>query len=87
MHIGDAWAELMRRLGYQRYGAQGGDWGSTVSTALAIGHPEELAGIHLNMVTAFPDRASRGGDLTEQEQAALTFVREVRAAFRPLRQD
>ncbi len=32
-HIGDAWAELMRRLGYQRYGAQGGDWGSTVTTA------------------------------------------------------
>ena len=63
----------MGRLGYQRYGAQVGDWGATVTTALAIRHPEPLAGIRLNMVTAFPDRAARAshGDLTPQEQAAL----------------
>ena len=73
-HIADAWAELMGRLGYQRYAAQGGDWGSTVTTALAIRHPERLAGIHLNMVTAFPDRAARGAGLTEREQAALASL-------------
>jgi pimeloyl-ACP methyl ester carboxylesterase len=73
-HIADAWAELMGRLGYRRYAAQGGDWGATVTTALAIRHPEHLAGIHLNMVTAFPDRAARGGDLTEREQAALASL-------------
>jgi epoxide hydrolase len=72
--IADAWAELMGRLGYQRYAAQGGDWGSTVTTALAIRHPEPLAGIHLNMVTAFPDRAALGADLTEREQAALAAL-------------
>ncbi len=65
----------MRRLGYRRYAAQGRDWGSTVTTALAIRHPEQLAGIHLNMVTVFPDRAARGSeDLTEQEQAALASL-------------
>jgi epoxide hydrolase len=75
-NIADAWAELMGRLGYQRYAAQGGDWGATVTTALAIRHPGPLAGIHLNMVTAFPDRAARGSqeDLTPQEQAALASL-------------
>ncbi len=73
-HIADAWAELMGRLGYQRYAAQGGDWGSTVTTALAIGHPEQLAGIHLNMPVTFPDRAARGDDLTEREQGALASL-------------
>jgi pimeloyl-ACP methyl ester carboxylesterase len=74
-HIADAWAELMGRLGYQRYAAQGGDWGSTVTTALAIRHPEPLVGIHLNMVTVFPDRAALGSeDLTPQEQAALASL-------------
>jgi epoxide hydrolase len=74
-HIADAWAELMGRLGYQRYAAQGGDWGATVTTALAIRHPGPLAGIHLNMVIAFPDRAARdGADLTPQEQAALASL-------------
>jgi pimeloyl-ACP methyl ester carboxylesterase len=73
--IAAAWHELMRRLGYRRYAAQGGDWGSTVTTALAIRHPEQLAGIHLNMVTVFPDRAARGSeDLTEREQAALASL-------------
>jgi epoxide hydrolase len=70
----DAWHELMRRLGYRRYGAQGGDWGSTVTTALAIRHPERLVGIHLNMVTTFPDRAALGADLTGREQAALASL-------------
>jgi pimeloyl-ACP methyl ester carboxylesterase len=44
-----AWAELMDRLGYRRYGAQGGDWGSAVTSALARFDHGHLAGIHLNM--------------------------------------
>ncbi len=66
----DAWDELMARLGYARYGAQGGDWGAQVTTALGMRHPGHLAGIHLNMPIAFPDPAS-GGELTPREQAAL----------------
>ncbi len=47
--IAAAWAELMARLGYGRYGAQGGDWGAAVTSALGRHDPGHLAGIHLNM--------------------------------------
>jgi pimeloyl-ACP methyl ester carboxylesterase len=46
--IAQAWAELMRRLGYERYGAQGGDWGSAISSQLGEIDPEHVCGIHLN---------------------------------------
>jgi pimeloyl-ACP methyl ester carboxylesterase len=69
-HTADAWDQLMARLGYARYGAQGGDWGAQVTTALGMRHPGHLAGIHLNMPVAFPDPAS-AGELTPREQAAL----------------
>jgi len=69
-HTADAWDQLMARLGYARYGAQGGDWGAQVTTALGMRHPDRLAGIHLNMAIAFPDPAS-AGELTPREQAAL----------------
>jgi pimeloyl-ACP methyl ester carboxylesterase len=68
--IARAWDALMVRLGYQRYGAQGGDWGAAVTGALAIERPERLAGIHVNMATVGPDRDTFG-DLTLAEQKAL----------------
>jgi pimeloyl-ACP methyl ester carboxylesterase len=68
--IADAWDELMTRLGYARYGAQGGDWGSAVTSALGIRHPDHLAGIHLNMLIAGPGPDDQA-DLTEKEKAAL----------------
>ena len=74
-HIAKAWAELMRRLGYERYGAQGGDWGSAVTTALGQHDPEHCVGIHLNMVPAGPGRSS-AEDLTPQETAALAALAE-----------
>ena len=40
----------MSRLGYQRYGAQGGDWGSIISRELGLADPEHVAGVHLNML-------------------------------------
>jgi pimeloyl-ACP methyl ester carboxylesterase len=46
--VGRAWATLMDRLGYQRYGAQGGDWGAGVSRALAAAAPSHVVGVHLN---------------------------------------
>jgi pimeloyl-ACP methyl ester carboxylesterase len=48
--IADLWVELMAALGYQRFVAQGGDFGAGVSTALALRHPERLFGIHLNYI-------------------------------------
>ena len=49
-------AKLMDRLGYDRYGAQGGDWGSGVAAWLARDHPDSVIGIHLNMVGGGPPR-------------------------------
>ncbi len=52
--IASAWVELMKRLGYTRWAAQGGDWGAVVTTALGALQPEGLLGIHLNTQYAFP---------------------------------
>ncbi|WP_213816600.1 epoxide hydrolase family protein [Glaciihabitans sp. dw_435] len=52
--IAAAWVELMNRLGYEKWTAQGGDWGSVVTTALGAMQPEGLLGIHLNSQYAFP---------------------------------
>jgi pimeloyl-ACP methyl ester carboxylesterase len=65
-----AWATLMARLGYDRYGAQGGDWGSAVTTQLGRIDAEHLAGIHLNMPVVSPSSLSFE-DLTEIETAAI----------------
>ena len=56
--IAQAWAELMPRLGYKRYVAQGGDWGSMVTICIGIQDPANCVGIHLNM----PIATARSGD-------------------------
>jgi len=53
-HIGRAWAELMRRLGYTRWVAQGGDWGAVISTAMGRQAPPGMLAIHLNLPAAIP---------------------------------
>jgi pimeloyl-ACP methyl ester carboxylesterase len=68
--IGTAWAELMARLGYDRYGAQGGDWGAGVTATIGAQDTVHCMGIHLNMVMAFPDPETMN-DLTDQEKSAL----------------
>ncbi|HEY1739238.1 MAG TPA: epoxide hydrolase, partial [Acidimicrobiia bacterium] len=57
--VAEAWAALMARLGYARYGAQGGDWGSMISTQVAVVDPAHVAGIHVNMLLAFPPDPSK----------------------------
>ena len=68
--IAGAWAELMDRLGYGRYGAQGGDWGAMVTATLGAQDPDHVAGIHLNMPLAAPGALDLT-DLTAAEQSAL----------------
>ena len=68
--VGDAWSVLMQRLGYQRYVAQGGDWGSAVTTAIGVQDPDHCLGIHLNMVSARPDPDTMD-DLTELEKRGI----------------
>jgi pimeloyl-ACP methyl ester carboxylesterase len=70
--IADAWVEVMEALGYERFGAQGGDWGSSVTTCIGAQHPDRCLGIHLNMVTVGP--AKDGGELTPTEEAALASL-------------
>jgi pimeloyl-ACP methyl ester carboxylesterase len=72
--IASAWAELMKRLGYEWYVAQGGDWGAAVTTDIAISDPEHCHGIHLNMVTVGPD-SSTMDSLTEREKDALAGLK------------
>src|SRR5215470_2168070 len=72
--MGLAWAELMRRLGYTRYVAQGGDVGAAVTDAMGRQAPVGLVGIHLNLLrTALGDPSSLPAE-TEQERAALAAL-------------
>ncbi|HYY07780.1 MAG TPA: alpha/beta fold hydrolase [Actinomycetota bacterium] len=68
--IADAWIELMARLGYERFGAQGTDWGTSISSLVGRRDREHVAGIHLMPPLAPPDPASFD-DLTAAERAAL----------------
>lgn len=89
--IAHAWAELMRRLGYAHYVAQGGDWGSPVSSAMARHEVAGLLGIHINLPAAVPSEiaaALAGGGpapagLSDKERAAFnaldTFYKMYRA--------
>ncbi|MFF0520648.1 epoxide hydrolase family protein [Actinomadura nitritigenes] len=70
--VARAWAELMRRLGYDRYGAQGGDTGSLVSPELGRVAPENVVGVHVNGSLGFPTFAPDETEgLTEAERARL----------------
>ena len=67
--IAAAWAEVMRRLGYTRWAAHGGDWGAVVTTLLAKAQPEGLLGIHLTTPYAFPEETP--AHLSPEEQHAM----------------
>jgi len=68
--IGRMWGTLMSRLGYDRYVAQGGDWGSMITQNIALTETTHCAGIHTNMPIVAPDPETMD-NLTPQEQAAL----------------
>jgi len=76
--VAQAWAELMRRLGYTRYVAQGGDVGASVTDAMGRQAPGGLAGIHMNLLVT----ALGGGAMpteSEQERAAADALATFRA--------
>jgi epoxide hydrolase len=67
--IATTWVQLMSRLGYQRYGAQGGDWGSAVTTSIGAQDPEHCAGIHITLAMASAPKMD--GEPTPEEARAL----------------
>jgi pimeloyl-ACP methyl ester carboxylesterase len=75
--VARAWAELMRRLGYERYGAQGGDWGAFVAPAVGRAEPDHVVGVHVNAATMgfIPF-----GPVAEEELATFTDVEKERLA-------
>jgi pimeloyl-ACP methyl ester carboxylesterase len=90
--IARAWAELMQRLGYTRYVAQGGDWGSPISSAMARQAAAGLLGVHINLPATVPPEAAAalgGGPapagLSEKERAVLdalmTFGKKGNLAY------
>ena len=82
-HIARAWIELMKRLGYTRYVAQGGDWGNAVTELMALQAPPGLLGIHTNMPAAVPAEISKAvnsgqtpAGLSADEAHAFNQVRD-----------
>ncbi len=72
VRVARAWAELMRRLGYERYGAQGGDTGALVSPELGRIDPAHLAGVHVNNLLTFP--SGQLDDLSDADQGRLKLM-------------
>ena len=77
--IATAWTQLMKRLGYQRFVAQGGDWGNAVSEVMALQAPPELLGIHTNMAATVPPEISKA--LAQGAPAPAGLSAEERRAW------
>jgi pimeloyl-ACP methyl ester carboxylesterase len=82
VRIARAWIELMRRLGYTRYVAQGGDWGNAVTEQMALAKPAGLLGIHTNMPATVPPEISRALQIGGPPPAGLSA--EERTAYEVL---
>ncbi|MGY2339451.1 epoxide hydrolase family protein [Pseudomonas sp. SDO5532_S415] len=77
--IAQVWAQLMQRLGYPQYVAQGGDWGGPITGAMARQAPAELRGIHLNLPATIPPEA--GAALAVAGPAPTSFDPQERATY------
>jgi len=77
--VARAWDSLMGRLGYQRYGAQGGDWGSAISRELGVIVPEQMIGVHLNMLSPYVS-GDLPADLSDSDRARVERLGRFRLA-------
>jgi pimeloyl-ACP methyl ester carboxylesterase len=80
--IARAWTVLMKRLGYTRFVAQGGDWGNAITERMALQEPPELIGIHTNMPATVPDDVAKA--LKYGEPAPSGLSADERAAWEQL---
>ena len=75
--IADLWAKLMtENLGYQRFGAQGGDWGASITARLGFAYPEQVAGIHVTAVSSASMSPDLGAGTRELSESELTLLEE-----------
>jgi hypothetical protein len=75
--VARAWVQLMQRLGYDRYGAHGNDFGSQVSPEVGRNDPEHVVGVHVTQLFSFPSGdPSEFADLSDEDQAALGFLEQ-----------
>jgi pimeloyl-ACP methyl ester carboxylesterase len=72
IRIATAWIALMKRLGYEQYVAQGGDWGNAVTEQMALQTPPGLLGIHTNMPATLPDEIAKALAGTEPQPTGLS---------------
>jgi pimeloyl-ACP methyl ester carboxylesterase len=81
--IATAWNDLMLALGYDRYFAQGGDWGSGVTLEIARQNLGACAAVHSNMVLALPDPATMGdlSDLEKRAAARMQYYQEKESGY------
>jgi pimeloyl-ACP methyl ester carboxylesterase len=74
-HVARGWAELMSRLGYERYGAQGGDTGAMISPQLGRINPDHIVGVHVNNLLTFPTgQPGELDDLSDADQKRLELM-------------
>jgi len=77
--VAGLWHKLAQEFGLTRYAAQGGDWGSVVTSWLALDHPGDLAAIHLNMVGLRPWVGSASLPVSAEEKAWIDAAQRARA--------
>jgi pimeloyl-ACP methyl ester carboxylesterase len=77
--VAAALAELMGHLGYERYGAQGGDWGASIAVWLGHLDPNHVMGVHINTVATAPNASDAFDDITPEEDQAIARVRRYLA--------
>lgn len=81
-HVARAWDVLMRRLGYDKYVSQGGDWGAIISEIMAVQAPPGLLGIHINMPGTVPPDVLRL--IRNRDPAPASFSEAEKTAFKGL---
>jgi len=82
--IADAFAVLMSRLGYTRYGAQGGDWGALITSMLGLRDAPHLAGIHVNMALAVPQPDTKLSDAEKADLARMAAWQDQESGYQKI---
>ncbi len=72
---------LMDRLGYSRYGIQGGDWGSLIARDMAYQAPAQVIGLHLNLITASPPNPEAVAQMSDAERKRLSYFDQEESSF------